>query len=94
MSSRVLRSGCLVTYDGNARVTRLTDPDGKADTLKYDASGRLSSVTDRRGGVTSYTYDATSWFLTKVTLPQVPIDAGTGGLATPPLNQGGALPTA
>ena len=72
----------VVAYDGNARVTRLTDPDGKADTLKYDASGRLSSLTDRRGGVTSYTYDATSWFLTKVTLPQVPIDAGTGGSTT------------
>jgi YD repeat-containing protein len=40
----------VVTCDGNARVTRMTDPDGKADTLKYDASGRLSSVTDRRGG--------------------------------------------
>ena len=72
----------VVTYDGNARVTRLTDPDGKADTLKYDASGRLSSVSDRRGGVTSYTYDATSWFLTAVTLPQIPIDAGTGGSTT------------
>ncbi len=54
------------------------DPDGVQTTFTCDASGRLATVTDRRGGVTTFGYNASSWELSQITLPQIPVDAGGG----------------
>ncbi|MCG8406468.1 MAG: hypothetical protein MI923_14825 [Phycisphaerales bacterium] len=45
-------------YDGAARQTKVTDPDGKATTFTYDGDGRRTKLTDANGKDTTYAYDA------------------------------------
>jgi len=71
--------GSVVAYDANKRVTTLTDPDSLTTSLGYDPRGRLARVIDRRHDTASFTYDTLSWKLTKVTLPTIAVDAGSGG---------------
>jgi len=56
-----------LTYDGNNRLTTITEKDGtttvKTTTLSYDANGRLSTVTEVVGGktiITTLSYDSYS----------------------------------
>jgi YD repeat-containing protein len=56
-----------VAYDASARVAKITDPAGLADTLIYGANG-LSSIKDPGGRITTVTVDA-SRKLTAITDP-------------------------
>jgi RHS repeat-associated protein len=62
----------------NGSIQSITDPDNLATSFSYDGSDRLSTFTDRRGAVTTLSYDTLTWKLAQVTLPQVPVDAGSG----------------
>jgi RHS repeat-associated protein len=64
--------------DANRCMQYAQDPDGVKTTFTCDASGRLATATDRRGGVTTFGYNASSWDLSQITLPQIPVDAGGG----------------
>ena len=76
--------------DGTRCLLYVQDPDGVQTTFTCDVNGRLATVTDRRGGVTSFGYNPSSWKLSQITLPQIPIDAGGGSttLANPVINLG------
>ena len=67
------------TVDATRCLRSAQDPDGSSTQFTCDGNGRLSTITDRRGGVTTIGYDVSSWKLTQVTLPQIPVDAGGGG---------------
>jgi RHS repeat-associated protein len=42
--------------DGQGRITKATDPNGKSLVYAYNAQGELASVTDREGQVTKFSY--------------------------------------
>ncbi len=42
--------------DGQGRITKATDPNGKSLVYTYNAQGELASVTDREGKVTQFSY--------------------------------------
>jgi len=76
--------------DGSRCLLYAQDPDGVQTTFTCDANGRLATVTDRRGGVTTFGYNPSSWKLSQITLPQIPVDAGGGAttLANPVITLG------
>jgi RHS repeat-associated protein len=55
VSDPLSRQTVMLT-DPLSRVTRNTDPAGKAADYEYDAAGNLTKVTDALGGVTEYGY--------------------------------------
>lgn len=61
--------------DSTLRVAR--DPDLDSTVYTYDGSKRLETIQDRRGNLTQLSYDS-FWKLSSVTLPNVPIDIGSG----------------
>ena len=67
------------TVDASRCLLNAQDPDGVQTQFTCDSNGRLSAITDRRGGVTTIGYDASTWKLSTITLPQIPVDAGGGG---------------
>ncbi|MFP4029047.1 MAG: hypothetical protein ACLFWL_14750, partial [Candidatus Brocadiia bacterium] len=46
------------SYDGNGRVTAVTDPLGNTTTRSYNKNGQLTAATDPLGNTTSRSYDA------------------------------------
>lgn len=85
-------SGRITSFlvDGSRCLQYGQDPDGYSTDFGCDGSGRLATITDRRGGVTTIGYDATSWKLSQITLPQIPVDAGGGSttLTNPVIHYG------
>jgi RHS repeat-associated protein len=61
----------VLTYDGQGRLTRRTDPLGRAVDFAYDAAGRLMQQTLPDGREIRYTYDANG-NLTSLTPPGRP----------------------
>jgi RHS repeat-associated protein len=56
------------------------DPDGDSTTFGYDAAKRLTSVVNRRRDTTKFVYATdSSWKLSQVVSPAVPVDTGTNG---------------
>lgn len=74
-----------VTVAADSTLRVIKDPDGDSTRFAYDASRRLATIVNRRRDSTIFVYDAASWKVTRVDLPKVAIDAGSGTtvLATP-----------
>ena len=77
-------SGGLVssyTYDADARVTRITNPDSTHKDFTYDTENNLLTSTDELGRVTSLAYDGDGRLVAK-TLPNPSTGGASGGLVT------------
>ncbi len=48
--------GIVYQRDGEGRITRITDPQGRSLVYAYDANGDLESVTDRESRTTTFAY--------------------------------------